>query len=228
MIGAVFFAAVEAPKSILDQISGLISAVSGFSWPAIAIVFLVLMRARLGELIAIGMNRLEHAADIELGSLKLKGALISVSGEVIKDDSDYAEVVQAKKADLEERHEIYEKQRKLMLVHTIKPAEPKETIEGVRVFDVSVFVVSHRGFGKLNDIKTVSYYFGDKWGAGTYGSKYVISNSNSSFALTAQMYGACICVAEIEFHTGELIKEHRYLDVEMAPVYGIPLREARK
>jgi hypothetical protein len=42
------------------------------------------------------------------------------------------------------------------------------------------------------------------------------------------MYGSCLCVAEIEFHDGTTIEVDRYLDVEMAPLFGIPLSKARQ
>jgi len=73
----------------------------------------------------------------------------------------------------------------------------------------------------------VTYFFGDKWGKGKYGSKFVVSSGNDQFAMTAQMYGSCLCVATIRFNDGIEIDVDRYLDVEMAPVFGVSLSTAR-
>jgi hypothetical protein len=125
------------------------------------------------------------------------------------------------------RNRAYSDSRNIFLVHTIKPSEPKEYVHDLRVFDVSIYVTSHKNRGRMNDIKKVTYYLGDKWGKGEFGSLFVIENGNDSFAFSAQMYGACVCLATIEFHDGSTHETFRYLDVEMAPVYGISLSEAR-
>ena len=65
-------------------------------------------------------------------------------------------------------------------------------------------------------------------GGGRHGSKFVVTSGNDQFAMTAQMYGSCLCLAEIEFHDGARVEIERYLDVEMAPVFGVPLSKARE
>lgn len=214
---------------MLSQIADLLSATSAFAWPALLIFGIYLLRDRLREIASVAIRRIEQATDIEVGSVKLKGATVTQSGEVLLgDDSETIAVIRAAKTDFDKRRGLYSQRRNLMFVHTIQPVEPPEFVEGYRVFGVSVFLHPHRNFGKLNDVKTVTYYFGDKWGDGRYGSKYVVENGNERFAMTAQMYGSCLCVAEIEFHDGTMIELDRYLDVEMAPVFGIPLRKARE
>ncbi|WP_441241668.1 pYEATS domain-containing protein [Tardiphaga sp. 768_D3_N2_1] len=215
-------------KPFLSQVADLLSAVSSFAWPVLLAVLIYALKDRLREVVTVAIRRIEQATDIEFGSLKLKGATVTQSGEVLRGDSASIELAPARKADVDKRLDIYSSRRSLMVVHTIKPVEPAEFVDGYRVFGVSVFLRPHRNFGKLNDVKSVTYYLGDKWGEGKFGSKYVIKNGNEQFAMTAQMYGACLCTAEIEFHDGAKIEVDRYLDVEMAPAFGIPLDKARE
>jgi hypothetical protein len=67
-----------------------------------------------------------------------------------------------------------------MLVHTMLPAEPEEWIDNYRVFDASIFLHPHRNFGHINDVKSVTYFLGDKWGSSKYGSKFKVMSGNIS------------------------------------------------
>lgn len=145
----------------------------------------------------------------------------------MKSDSEDVEIISATASDVAGRHERYKNQRNLMLVHTIKPSDPPEFIEGYRVFDVSVFLHPHRTFGRLNDVKRVTYFFGEKWGKGKHGSKYVVSSGNNQFAMSAQMHGTFLCVATITFQDDTEVEVVRYLDVEMAPAFGISPNSVR-
>jgi hypothetical protein len=146
---------------------------------------------------------------------------------VIKEGGAGFEIERASAADVASRREVYSRQRNLMLVHTIRPAVPEQTVEGYRVFDVSIFLHPHRNFGPLNDVKSVTYFLGDRWGTGKFGSKFKVTSSNHQFALTVGMYGSFLCAAEIEFHDGHKARMERYIDAEMAPLYNVSLREAR-
>jgi hypothetical protein len=214
-------------KPLLSQIAELVTASSSLIWPLIFIVIAWLLRDRMRELLQLAINRIENASEIEIGNLKLRGAIISRQGDVIKTNNERINVSTANKDDLIKRNRAYSDSRNIFLVHTIKPSEPKEYVHDLRVFDVSIYVTSHKNRGRMNDIKKVTYYLGDKWGKGEFGSLFVIENGNDSFAFSAQMYGACVCLAMIEFHDGSTHETFRYLDVEMAPVYGISLSEAR-
>jgi len=220
--------AATVAKPLVSQIAELISAISSFAWPLIFLAAVFLLRDRISEIVSIAIRRLDQATDIEIGSLKIKGATVLQSGEVLRAERDDFKVISATAQDVKERFDSYSRTRNLMLVHTIKPSDPPDFVDNFRVFSVSVFLHPHRNFGHVNDVKQVFYFFGDKWGPGKNGSKYVVTNGNDQFGMTAQMYGSCLCVAEIEFQDGERIKVERYLDVEMAPVFGVALSKARE
>ena len=216
----------------LKDVSGFVSALSNFAWPAMVALLLYVLRRHIKDFAELAAKRFEQASDVEIGVLKFRGVMVSANGQVLKEEFDYADIPDASKVDFENRRRIYAESKSLMLVHTLKPKEPKEYFSGLRIFDVSVFVVSHAGRGKLNDIKSVAYYFGDKFGGSrkskSFGSRFEVSSANNAFAMALEMYGPCLCVAVIDFHDGTSCRTSRYLDVEMAPVYRIPLKEARK
>ena len=217
----------------MDELVKLLTALASFSWPAIIVWFGIAKRKQLSALIAIGIARLTEATEFQLGSLKFKAPSVGLrenpksQGEVLKHTAGYATLIKASQAVFNRRKAYYKNNKDLMLVHTIKPTYPKDTYKGLRVFDVSVYLVPHNKGGKLNDVRQVTYYFGGGWGDGKLGSKYVITNGNNSFALSVETWGGNICIAEVLFIDGTKSEQARYLDVEMAPVYGIPISEAR-
>jgi hypothetical protein len=78
----------SAIKPLASQVAELLTSISGFAWPAIVFLGLYLLRDRLTEIITIAIKRLEQATDIEIGSLKLKGATITQTGEVLKSENE--------------------------------------------------------------------------------------------------------------------------------------------
>ncbi|NKL06148.1 pYEATS domain-containing protein [Rhizobium leguminosarum] len=214
-------AGISAEKPVLSQIAELVAAAADLFWPLLVLLVVWLLRYRLSELLSLAIKRIENATEIEWGSLKLKGTTISTQGEVIVGSNSDVEIVDATEADVKKRSDIYRRQENFMLVHTIRPATPEAYVDNERVFDVSIFLHSHKGRAHFNEIKAVTYFLGDYWGKGKYGSKFVIRNGNEQFALTAQMYGSFLCVAVVEFHDGHTVEIVRYVDSEMAPVYGI-------
>lgn len=217
-------------KDWLDGVAPVIEALSNFVWPIIFIVLFLLLRKQLKEFISVAINKIKAATEIEFGGIKIRGERITGHEDVLRtEDGLGPKIVRAEKSDLNARAMFYSDPRNLMPVHTVRPAQPEKYENGLRVFDISIYITAHRNRGNINDIKQVTYYFGDKWGKHKYGSKYVVDSANDCFALTTQMWGACICLITIEFHDqSKPFETQRYLDVEMAPVYGIPLKDARE
>jgi hypothetical protein len=212
---------------MISQIAELVSAMGTLAWPGIVVAILVLARAQLGGLIKEATQKFKSSSELKIGMIEIKGAVVTSYGEVIRGDGAGIKFIPATEADVELRRATYARQRKLMLVHTLRPAEPEKWISGYRVLDVSIFLHPHRNFGHLNDVCSVSYFLRDKWGGEKYGSKFKVTSANDQFALTVRAYGSFLCVAEIEFHDGETVQVDRYIDAEMAPVYNISLKDAR-
>jgi hypothetical protein len=121
------------PGISLSDVASLLDALSGYAWPITTVIISFLMRKKLGELIQIGLNRLEKASDIEIGSIKIKGAVISPTGEVIRNETGDLERLAAVNTDLTERDELHKHNRMLFLAHTIRPANPPKHVDGLRV-----------------------------------------------------------------------------------------------
>jgi hypothetical protein len=75
-------------KPLLSQIAELVTASSSLIWPLIFIVIAWLLRDRMRELLQLAINRIENASEIEIGNLKLRGAIISRQGDVIKTNNE--------------------------------------------------------------------------------------------------------------------------------------------
>jgi hypothetical protein len=123
--------------------------------------------------------------------------------------------------DWDERGRIYDDSNNLFVVHTIKPSETNEHARDHQIFDVCIYLAAHHNRGRLNDVKKVTYYLGDKLGTGQFGSVFSIDSSNHNFSLVVELVGSGICLARIEFQDGSIHETYRYLDFEMAPLYGI-------
>jgi len=89
-------------------------------------------------------------------------------------------------------------------------------ITGLPTFDVSVYLISHKNFGHLNDVREVQYYFGQHFGLkqSEYGTKFVVENGSDGFAVRVNAYGPMLCEARIIFHDDSETTVSRYLDFE--------------
>ena len=198
----------------------VISAISSLAWPIIIVCALYFSWYLIVQILRELINKLRLSSDFKFGSIEIKGVVLPAHGEVIKGRRDF-EIIPATESDFKDRDSHYRRQGNLMLVHTIRPTDPPDWVGTDRVFDVSIFLHPHKEYGRLNDVKSVTYYLGQYWGSKPYGSKFKIANGNDQFALTATAYGSFLCVAQIEFHNGlDKATIYRYIDTEMAPVYG--------
>lgn len=204
----------------LAEIAQLVSALAGLAWPGIVLCALFLARGRLVELLNALIDKVHRSTDLKIGMVELKGALVDASGDVIKGVGGDLRTSPADAEDVAHRNRIYADLRGFMLVHTVRPVRPKEEVNGMEVFDVSIYLHAHAGRAAMNDVRRVAYFLGDKFGKSAHGSKWEVSRANDDFAFSIQAYGSFLCVAEVTFHDGTTARTHRYIDTEMLPVYG--------
>src|ERR1700674_1031877 len=83
-------------------------------------------------------------------------------------------------------------------------------------YDITVYLLSHKNFGHLNDVKEVHYYFGQHFGLkqSEYGAKFIVRNGTDNFAVRTNAYGPMLCEARIVLHDGSNTNVSRYLDFE--------------
>lgn len=116
----------------------------------------------------------------------------------------------------ENRHQSYGTNRNLFLVHRVRPTGRTHSVTSLPTFDVSVYLISHKNFGHMNNVRRVEYYFGHHFGLklGERGTKYVVENGTDGFAVLVNAYGPMLCEARIIFHDGMETTVSRYLDFE--------------
>jgi hypothetical protein len=116
----------------------------------------------------------------------------------------------------DKRHASYETNKNLFLVHRIRSTGATHPVTQLPTYDVSVYLISHKNFGHLNEVKQVEYYFGQHFGLkiSEYGTKYVVQNGTEGFAVRVNAYGPMLCEARIILHNGSETTVSRYLDFE--------------
>ena len=68
----------------------------------------------------------------------------------------------------------------------------------------SVYLIAHKNFGHVNEVRQVEYYFGQHFRLrkSEYGTKYIVENGTDGFAVKTNAYGPMLCEARIIFHDG--------------------------
>lgn len=54
----------------------------------------------------------------------------------------------------------YNVNKNVLLVHRVRPTGRMHPVSNLPTYDVSVYLVPHKNFGRLNDVNKVEYYFG--------------------------------------------------------------------
>lgn len=111
---------------------------------------------------------------------------------------------------IEHRKALYEKTRKLFLVHVLTPtAKPKQR------YGVSLFVMRHEN-QDLADVRSAEFFLGKSWG------NRIIQGAHSGkrIGITTSAFGPFLCTCLVTFDDGEQVMLYRYVDFEMGPMVG--------
>lgn len=184
------------------------------AWPLAFIFFVWWFYQPVKELLRALREQIVQGASVKYGELELKG--IPLSDFPLADPSVYT-IAPADDGLFKKRHENYSESKNIFLVHRVKKSGQLHEPTGLPIFDVSVYLLGHKHFGALNDVKWVEYYFGKFFKERTdheYGSKYVVKNSKNGFAVRTTAYGPTLCEARVEFHDGSTALMSRYVDFE--------------
>jgi hypothetical protein len=198
----------------LSATTELLKALADFAWPATLIGFVWFFRqALLGVLVAL-KNQISQGASLKYGDIELNGVVLSDFPLV---DSSFYSVEPVDDELLEKRSQNYEDSKNIFLVHRVRKTDRfHETME-LPFFDISVYLVGHKQYGSLNDVKLVEYYFGKFFkedGTHRNGTKYIVRNSKNGFAVRTSAYGPTLCEVRVEFQDGKSTYMSRYVDFE--------------
>jgi hypothetical protein len=181
-------------------------------WPCLVVGFGWYFRVELKDFYLFVRRTIASGGALKWSSFELKGVEISP-------DSRGGKIFKRENADKEifaHREKSYSKNKNLFLVHRVQPTGRLHPATKLPTYDVSAYLVPHKNFGRMNDIKSVEYYFGRHFGLSQseYGMKYIVDNGSEGFAVKINAYGPTLCEARIFFHDGEETTVSRYLDFE--------------
>ena len=197
----------------MESFSVIIESLSSFAWPLLIFVAGYSFRRQIRGILAATNQQLLSGAAIKWKDFEFKGV------ELDSFDKIGATSYTQEPADiniLNKRHGSYRKNRNLFLVHRARRSDKLHPITNLQTFDISVYLIPHKSFGKINDVREVQYYFGNHFGLSraNCGTKYIVRNGSDSFAVKINAYGPTLCEARIIFHDSTEVTVSRYLDFE--------------
>jgi hypothetical protein len=197
----------------MAEFSSLLTALSGFAWPALVLAVGVYFRGEIRSLFLQFQRQLASGAALKWKDFEFRA--IQIDPLDLRDGSEYIQEP-ADKHFFDRRHKSYNQNKNLFLVHRVRPSGQFHAFNKLPTYDITVYLLSHKNFGHLNDVKEVQYYFGQHFGLkqNEYGTKFIVKNGTDNFAVRTNAYGPTLCEARIVFHDGSDTNVSRYLDFE--------------
>lgn len=199
----------------MTEFNNLLTALSGFAWPALILAVGFYFRSDIKSLFLQFQRQLASGAALKWKDFEFRA--IQIDPLDIRDGSEYVQEP-ADKNFFDRRHKSYQQNKNLFLVHRARPSGQFHPFNKLPTYDVTVYLLSHKNFGHLNDVKEVHYYFGQHFGLkqNEYGTTFIVKNGTDNFAVRTNAYGPTLCEARIVFHDGTNTNISRYLDFEGA------------
>jgi hypothetical protein len=197
----------------MTELNNFLTALSGFAWPALILGVGLYFRGEIKSLFLQFQRQLASGAALKWKDFEFRA--IQIDPLDLRDGSEYVQEP-ADKNFFDRRHKSYEENKNLFLVHRVRPSGQFHPFNKLPTYDITVYLLSHKNFGHLNDVKEVHYYFGQHFGLkqNEYGTKFIVRNGTDNFAVRTNAYGPMLCEARIVFHDGSDTNVSRYLDFE--------------
>jgi hypothetical protein len=195
---------------VVDTIAKLAGELA---WPAIVLFGFWYMRPHVSPLLKMFRQQLASGAALKFKDFEFKGK--DLADFEAKNGSSYFEEPASNDLN-KKRHDFYKNCKNLMLIHRVRPTGDFHRVNGKPTFDISIYVIGHKSYGAINDIKEVRYYFGEYFGrdVAKNGVEYIVRNGSENFAVKINAYGPSLCQAQIIFHDGSNVNQERSLDFE--------------
>lgn len=197
----------------MAEFNNLLATLSGFAWPALLLWLVIYFRKELKFILLQFQRQLASGAALKWKDFEFRA--IEIDAFNLRDGSEYTQEA-ADKILFDKRHKSYNENKNLFLVHRVRPSGQLHPFNGLPTYDITVYLLSHKNFGRLNDVREVQYYFGQHFGLrqSEYGTKFVVKNGTDNFAVRTSAYGPTLCEARIVFHDATETSVSRYLDFE--------------
>lgn len=190
-----------------------VKASENYAWPIGLLLIVGTFKVQVQQILASIANKLNWLQHVEVGNIKILGPDIKNQAELKEAD---VTILSASSDISKKRHNIYERQRNIFLVHSVRPTGKTYQENEKKIFDLSIYLMAHKTYGRINDISYVEYYLGEFFKDGNkedkYGSIYKVTNGTNGFPLKTSAYGPMLCCAKIIFHDSTYIELERYID----------------
>jgi hypothetical protein len=195
---------------VLESLAKIIQALA---WPGLVLFGIWYLRPNILPLIQTVRQQIASGAALKFKDFEFKGKDLS-EFEIMNGNS-YAQE-EASDEIRKIRNSYYKDSKNLMLVHRVRPTGEFHAVNGNLTFDISVYIIAHKSYGAINDVREVRYYFGEYFGKSTskFGAEFVVRNGSENFAVKINAYGPSLCQARIIFHDNSEMTQERYLDFE--------------
>ena len=197
-------------------IAEIVELVEVIIWPVLLIVLVCLFRKQISAFFEAFTSQLKQAKSLKIFDVEIIGKDISEFQQRKDSVASSNYLLEPASSDvLEFRKNIYAQSKNIFLTHRVRPTD-RCHVSGLPYFDISIYLVPHKNYGALNDIKQVEYYLGHHFDPqiSEYGGKYIVTDSLDGFAIKNSAYGPTLCEAKILFHDGTSTTLYRYLDFE--------------
>jgi hypothetical protein len=193
------------------ELTETIKALAELAWPALFVLVVFLFRARVLEILGVFREQMAAGATLKFGDLELKGIEV---GSFQSNPNSIFERAEQDVSLTSARNALMGGSGGLFLVHRARK-NGKKNSNGYDLFDVSIYLVSHKLRGKFGDVDRVEYQLGESRDvAGAVGQRYIVRDPSNGFAIIREGYGPTLCVAKVIFRNGNEVVLNRYLDFE--------------
>jgi hypothetical protein len=187
--------------------------VQSIAWPITLLIIGYFAKDRVFDLLSALRRQILAGATFKFKDIEYKGVDLS-DFEKMGNSSFVRE--SADDEILKRRNEIYAIRKNIFLVHRARESGKVHPVNGLPTYDISIYLIGHKSYGAINDIKEVQYFFGKYFGLNqsSNGTKYIVRNGTDGFAVSLNAYGPTLCEARVVFHDGTEALFDRYLDFE--------------
>lgn len=203
----------EAPTNWIDYLVSLSPVLQTGLWSGVALTAIYFFKSPLADLIQRLATRVKDGDDIktpwisferqkQLNTLKEAEPQSSESPSLTDETKTIPRNIQAYEAF---RDEIYEKNRRIFIVHVISPSKRVG-----QLYDVYIFLTGHKSEIALKNVKFAEFYLGKYW------KKRIFKETmkNGLIGMKTSAYGPFLCVCKVTMNDGTKIMLDRYIDFE--------------
>lgn len=170
-------------------------------WVIFAIITFITLYGPIRDFALAVSFRVKSGAQAEIGPLKL--AEIKIDPQKISSPPSSSISLSVDESLERKRRNIYEQNKYFFIAHRLYPSK-----EVGQTYDIWIYIVPHKK--GIEEIKSVSYFFGPTWGNTVYTS----IDRGKSFGVVVSAYGPMLTYVTINLNNGEKIETWSYIDFE--------------